>query len=303
MSGSVGVAVSEHGVETPEELLRDADAAMYRAKELGGACYELFNAALRDRLMERMEIEADLRHALERDQLVLHYQPLIALDDERLIGFEALLRWEHPERGTVQPDQFISIAEETGLIMPFGSWVLSTVCQQLAEWPESIHVSANVSPMQVKPQLVDEVEALIARHGITPGRLVLEITESLVLDPHTKPDRDQAPRVGCPARAGRLRHRLLVSGQSPALPARRPQARPGADQLHGRDSGSAVVRAAIELGQALGVSVVAEGIEGRVQLSALRELGCGVGQGFLFARPMPVAAGRVAGSTPSDAEP
>ena len=206
-----------------------------------------------------------------------------------LIGFEALLRWEHPERGTVQPDQFISIAEETGLIMPFGSWVLSTVCQQLAQWPESIHVSANVSPMQIKPQLVDEVEALIARYGITPGRLVLEITESLVLDPHTKPIVTKLRELGVQLALDDFGTGYSSLGSLQRFPLDVLKLDRALISSMADDSGSAVVRAAIELGQALGVSVIAEGIEGPVQLRALRELGCGVGQGFLFARPMPVA--------------
>ena len=161
LTASVGVAVSEHGAETAEELLRDAEAAMFRAKELGGGRFEAFDPALRHRLVERMTIEGDLRHALERDQLVLHYQPLIELDGERVIGFEALLRWQHPERGLVGPDEFIHLAEETGLIVPIGSWVLSTVCEQLARWPDTVKISANLSPVQIRPELVHEVQHLL----------------------------------------------------------------------------------------------------------------------------------------------
>ena len=234
-----------------------------------------------------MEIEADLRHAVERDQFVLHYQPLIALDDERLLGFEALLRWEHPERGTVQPDQFIPIAEETGLIVPFGSWVLRAVCQQLAEWPESIHVSANVSPVQIKPQLVDEVEALIAHYGIAPGRLVLEITESLVLDPRTKPIVAKLRDLGVQLALDDFGTGYSSLGSLQRFPLDVLKLDRVLIGSMADGNGNAVVGAAIELGQALGVSVIAEGIEGDVQLAALRELGCGVGQGFLFARPMP----------------
>ncbi len=112
---------------------------MNRAKQLGGARYEAFDRALRERLIERMTTERDLRHALARDELELHYQPLIDLVDERIVGFEALLRWRHPERGMISPNDFIHIAEETGLIIPIGSWVLGTVCEQLARWPEAIH--------------------------------------------------------------------------------------------------------------------------------------------------------------------
>ena len=187
ITASVGVAVSEHGHETPEELLRDADTAMYRAKELGGGRFEAFDVALRHHLIERMTIERDLRHAVQRDQLLLHYQPVIELVGERIVGFEALLRWQHPERGLLAPDQFIHIAEETGLIVPIGSWVLRQVCAQLTQWPDEIRLSANLSALQIRPELVTEVELQLAKHRIAPGRLVLEITESLVLDPSIKP--------------------------------------------------------------------------------------------------------------------
>ncbi len=187
ITASGGVAVSEHGQATPEELLRDADTAMHRAKELGGGRFEAFDAALRHHLLERMAIEDGLRHAVAREQLELHYQPLIDLSDERVVGFEALVRWRHPDRGLIAPAQFIPIAEETGLILAIGSWVLDSVCAQLAQWPQEIHASANLSALQIHPELVLEVEQLLARHAITPGRLVLEITESLVLDPSIKP--------------------------------------------------------------------------------------------------------------------
>ncbi len=289
VTGSVGVAVSDQGIETPEELLRDADAAMYRAKELGGACYEVFDAALRDRLIERMEIEADLRHALERDELLLHYQPLIALDDDRVIGFEALIRWQHPERGMMRPDQFIPIAEETGLVVPLGSWVLRAVCEQLTRWPESIHVSANVSPLQVKPQLVDEVAELIARHDIAPRRLVLEITESLVLDPDTKPIVARLRELGVQLALDDFGTGYSSLGSLQRFPLDVLKLDRTLISSMTEDGGSAVVRAAIELGRALGVSVIAEGVEGHTQLRALRALGCRIGQGYLFARPMPAS--------------
>ena len=159
-SASVGVAVAETGEESASDLVRDADSAMYRAKEMGGGRLELFDPGLRERLLERASIEHDLRHALERDELELHYQPLVDLTSARTVGFEALLRWRHPERGLVPPNDFISIAEETGLIIPIGSWVLRAACAQLARWEEPVYLSANLSALQVVPDLVDEVEGL-----------------------------------------------------------------------------------------------------------------------------------------------
>ncbi len=287
LTASAGVAVSDHGRGTGEELLRDADAAMYRAKELGGARYEAFDVALHDRLVERMAIEGDLRHAVERDELELHYQPLIDLGDERVVGFEALLRWRHPERGLIGPGEFIDIAEQTGLIVPIGSWVLRAACEQLFRWPETIHVSANVSAVQIRPELVDEVAELLARHRITPARLVLEITESLVLDPHTKPIVASLRELGVQLALDDFGTGYSSLGSLQRFPLDLLKLDRTLIEAVLEGSGAAVVRAAVELGHALGVQVIAEGIEGQVQLGALRELGCPFGQGFLFARPLP----------------
>jgi len=289
ITASVGVAVSEDGRDTPEELLRDADAAMYRAKELGRGRFEAFDVALRRHLVERMTIEGDLRHAVERDQLELHYQPLIELTDERVVGFEALLRWRHPERGLMAPDQFIPIAEETGLIVSIGSWVLRTVCEQLSEWPEEIQVSANLSALQIRPELVVEVEQQLTQHRLSPGRLVLEITESLVLDPSTKPVVASLRALGVQMALDDFGTGYSSLGSLQRFPLDVVKLDRTLIESIAEGRGGAVVRAAVELGQALGVHVIAEGIEGHTQLDALRDLGCPLGQGFLFAKPLPLA--------------
>ncbi|MGO9955823.1 MAG: putative bifunctional diguanylate cyclase/phosphodiesterase [Solirubrobacteraceae bacterium] len=290
VTASVGVAVSEHGRETPEELLRDADAAMYRAKELGGGRFEVFAIALRHHLVERMAIEDGLRHAVERDQLELHYQPLIDLVGEGVVGFEALVRWHHPDRGLMAPDEFIPIAEESGLIVAIGGWVLRSVCAQLAQWPEYIHASANLSAVQVTPALVAEVARQLADHGITPERLVLEITESLVLDPRTKPVVASLRALGVQVALDDFGTGYSSLGSLQRFPLDMLKLdRTLIDTLaDGRDV--AVVRAAIELGRALDVTVIAEGIENQTQLTTLRALGCPLGQGYLFAKPLPLAA-------------
>ena len=286
LTASVGVTISEHGEEPAEALLRDAEAAMYRARELGGARLEAFDISLRDRLVERTAIESDLRHAVERDQLELHYQPLIALDEQRVIGFEALLRWRHPVRGLVNPGGFIQIAEETGLIIPIGSWVLEAVCAQLAQWPEAVRVSANVSAAQIGPRLVDQVEHLLSRYRVAPERLVLEITESLVLDPIARPIfaalRERGIRLALDDFG--TGYSSLGSLQRFPLDVLKLDRTLISEVLE--TSGAAVVRAAMELGRALGVQVLAEGIEDELQLRALRDLGCPLGQGFLFSRPL-----------------
>jgi diguanylate cyclase (GGDEF)-like protein/PAS domain S-box-containing protein len=289
ITASVGLAISEEGHETPEELLRDADVAMYRAKELGGRRFEAFDVSLRQRLVERMEIEGDLRHALERGQLELHYQPLVDLEHGRIVGFEALVRWCHPERGLMMPDEFIHIAEETGLIVPIGSWVLSAACAQLARFPQEIQVSANLSALQIKPELVSEVEQELERHGVAPERLVLEITESLVLDPRIKPIVARLRALGVRLALDDFGTGYSSLGSLQRFPLDVVKLDRTLIESVAEGRGVAVVRAAVELGEALGVNVIAEGIEGTVQLDALRDLGCPMGQGFLFARPLPPA--------------
>jgi diguanylate cyclase (GGDEF)-like protein/PAS domain S-box-containing protein len=289
VSASAGLAVSEHGGSTPEELLRDADAAMYRAKELGGCRFEAFDPTLRQRLVERMAIENDLRHAVERQQLELHYQPMIDLVKERVVGFEALIRWQHPERGLMMPDEFIHIAEETGLIVQLGSWVLSAACAQMTRWPQRIQLSVNLSPAQIRPELVTEVERLLSRHGIPPQRLVLEITESLVLDPSIKSVVASLRALGVQLALDDFGTGYSSLGSLQRFPLDVVKLDRTLIESVAEGRGVAIVRAAVELGRALGVEVIAEGIEAPGQLSALRDLGCPLGQGFLFARPLPLA--------------
>jgi diguanylate cyclase (GGDEF)-like protein len=286
ITASVGVAVSQHGDETPEELLRDAVAATHRARELGGGRFEAFDASLRHRLVERMSIENDLRYAVERDEFELHFQPLIGLADETLVGFEALIRWRHPERGMVAPGEFISVAEETGLIVPVGTWVLEQVCAQLARWPEHVEIAANISPRQIRPDLVGEVEQLLSAHRITPGRLVLEITESLVLDPLTKPVITKLRELGVKLALDDFGTGYSSLGSLQRFPLDVVKLDRALIWSLDEGSGVAVVRAAVELGQALGMDVIAEGIESEDQLATLRELGCRLGQGFLFSKPL-----------------
>jgi len=236
-----------------------------------------------------MAIEGDLRHAVERDELELRYQPLIELGDEQVVGFEALLRWRHPERGLMPPDQFIHIAEETGLIVPIGSWVLCEVCAQLAQWPEAIRVSANISAVQIRPELVAEVEQQLARHGVALVCLVLEITESLVLNPSIKPVIASLRGLGVQLALDDFGTGYSSLGSLQRFPLDLVKLDRTLIESIAEGRGIAVVRAAVELGQALGVHVIAEGIEGQAQLDTLRDLGCPMGQGFLFAKPLLLA--------------
>jgi diguanylate cyclase (GGDEF)-like protein/PAS domain S-box-containing protein len=288
-TASVGIAVAARGDETAEDLLRDADAAMYRAKDEGGDRFEVFDAELRERLVARLSLEDDLRQAVEHQQLELHYQPLVALDSEDVVGFEALVRWRHPRRGLVQPLEFIDLAEETGLIRPIGEWVLREACAALAEWPEAIYVSVNLSPMQVVHELVDDVAGVLARHGLNGDRLVLEITERLVLDPRTKPVVDGLRALGVHVALDDFGTGYSSLGSLQRFPIDVVKVDRTLLQALAEDSGPAVLTAVVELGRALGLRVIAEGIESREQLERLRHIGCVLGQGYLFARPLPPA--------------
>src|SRR5213078_2977583 len=190
-SVSIGIALSNSAYELPEEILRDADTAMYRAKSLGKARYEVFDADMRASVMARLQLETDLRRALERGEFRNFYQPIVALDSGEIVGFEALLRWQHPTRGLVGPNEFIPVAEETGLIRQMGCWALAEACRQLAEWrklgPEygALTMSVNLSVKQFpQPQFAEKVDALLQELGLPDGSLKLEITESsLITDP------------------------------------------------------------------------------------------------------------------------
>jgi diguanylate cyclase (GGDEF)-like protein/PAS domain S-box-containing protein len=287
VSASVGVAVADDAGARPEDLLRDADVAMYRAKERGGDRVEPFDADLRRRLLERLTVEEELRHALERDELCVHYQPVIDLRTGAIEGFEALVRWEHPTRGLIGPAAFIGVAEDTGLIVPVGRFVLQEACRQALRWPAPVGVAVNVSMRQLSGDLVTEVAAVLDETGLEPSRLMLEMTESLLLEPAGGDVLADLKALGVKialddfgtgysALAYLQRHPIDVLKLDRSFIA--------------GDDPSPVVRAVVEMGAGLGMSIVAEGIEEPSQADALCALGCPMAQGFLFGRPMPADA-------------
>ena len=217
-SVSIGIALSNSAYENPDDMLRDADTAMYRAKSLGKARYEVFDADMRASLVARLQVETDLRHALEREEFRNFYQPIVALDSGRIVGFEALLRWQHPTRGLIGPDEFIHVAEETGLIRELGWWNLREACRQLSEWKANSEnylnftMNVNLSAKQfLQPNLVEEISDLIRELDFSPETLKLEITESTVMiDPSGNCEdaaANQSP--GHPPGNRRLRDRLF----------------------------------------------------------------------------------------------
>jgi diguanylate cyclase (GGDEF)-like protein/PAS domain S-box-containing protein len=291
---SVGICLVGEELETPEaeELLRNADVAMYMAKRDSKGSYRVFEPTMHERVVERLELRSDLQHALTQDQLELHYQPVVRLAGRDILGVEALVRWNHPMRGTIPPIQFIPVAEETGLIIPMGRWILETACregvrlQQLFPRTEALTMSVNLSVRQLQSEtLVGDVRKALATTGFPAASLVLEITESLMLS-----DTDFAMQQLHELKA--LGIRLAMDDFGTGYSSLSYLSRFPVDILKmdrsfvGSEDNEALTSAIIALGTSLSLEVVAEGIELPEQATSLEELGCELGQGFLFAKPM-----------------
>ncbi len=302
-SASIGIALSRSGYDDPAAVLRDADLAMYRAKARGGARTEVFDAAMHAAALARLELETDLRRGLERAEFRLHYQPIYAVDGSRLAGFEALLRWARPGSGLCLPPAFLAVAEETHLTVPLGAWALGEACRQLAEWsaggPEraALHMAVNVSHRQLLcPGLVAAVARSLRETGIAPARLVLEITETVLMQ-----DADAAVDVltGLKALGVRLVMDDFGTGYSSLSYLRRFPLdglkidREFVSRMNER-ANFELVRTIIDLARNLRLEVVAEGVEDAVQWSQLRALACDMVQGFYFSGPLDAdSAGRL----------
>jgi len=297
LTASVGIASSSEADADPAALLRDADAAMYRAKERGRARYEFFDTSLRDQAVARLDVEVGLRHALARGELRLEYQPIVALDDERIVGAEALLRWEHPRRGRLAPAEFIAVAEETGLIVPMGEWVLREVCHQMAAWSHARPdesaplLCVNLSARQLsQPNLVGFVTAALESAGMDPRNLCVEITESaLMYDPL-----DAETALAAITELGvKIALDDFGTGYSSLGYLRRfPVDIIKIDRTFvesiGHDRGDAAIVAAVTaMARALGLTTVAEGVETAEQLAEVRRLGVDQVQGNYFSAAVP----------------
>ncbi|HET9613993.1 MAG TPA: diguanylate cyclase [Candidatus Limnocylindrales bacterium] len=305
VTASLGIAIAWPGRAEPGDVFREAEVALVRAKSVPGPRYVLFEPEMSAATMERVELENDLRRALERRELRLHYQPLVDLATERIVGFEALLRWEHPTRGLIPPMSFIPLAEDTGLIVPIGRWVIEMACRQARTWLDeipgsSLLMSVNLSARQfASPSLVDDIREILAATGLPADRLELEITESVLLEEGD----DSATTLRALRELGV--HLVLDdfgTGYSSLSYLRRlPLDTIKIDRsfVDGIDTDTAgsnlpIVQAVIALAHGLGIEVVAEGIETAGQASRLRELVCDRGQGFYYARPQPPEALRSA---------
>jgi diguanylate cyclase (GGDEF)-like protein/PAS domain S-box-containing protein len=299
LTASIGIAVARPAGREPvdpELLIRDADAAMYRAKERGRGRCEVFDAAMRARAVRRLETERELRHALDRDELQLRYQPVVALGSGEIVGLEALVRWDHPERGLLDPGEFVSIAEDSGLIEPIGRWVQETACRQALGWHElrpdqrPLDVAVNLSARQVAHRdLAGSVREILARTGLDPVNLRLEVTESVLVE-------ESARATATLEALSEIGVRLVLDDfgtgySSLAYLNRFPFDALKIDRSFVEGLGleqerTAIVEAVIGMARALSLDAIAEGVENEAQLSELRRLGCDFAQGHLFSRPL-----------------
>ncbi len=290
---SVGIAFSASGYEHPEDVLRDADTAMYRAKRRGKGRYELFDAGMHTEAVALLTLENDLRRAIERGEFQVYYQPVIALETNLITGFEALLRWNHPARGIVLPGEFIGCAEETGLIVPIGEWVLREACKQMQRWHEKypiggrLSISVNLSGKQFSHPA--HIGRALRESSLAPSSLKLEITESVIMEDPSAASKllEQLQRqevqsyvddFGTGYSSLSYLHRFPMS----ALKIDRSfvtNIGPGGEN-------AAIVQTIVNLAHNLGMSVIAEGVETAAQLELLRQMGCEYGQGFYFSRPV-----------------
>jgi diguanylate cyclase (GGDEF)-like protein len=295
-SASIGVVLSTPDYTHAEDVLQDADIALYQAKTQGRARYVIFDSAMRERAMQLLQVETELRLALDREELRLYYQPIVSLEHGRITGFEALLRWQHPERGLVTAGDFLPIAEETEIILPISEWILREVCRQLRAWQAEfspdppISVSVNLTTKYLaKPDLVEEIVQMIEQNGIDPRCLRLEITESQIMEDPKAISKtlielsnfgvqvyidDFGTGYSSLSYLSNFRVQALKIDYS------------FISKLNGDDRDSAIVKAVVGLGLNLGLDVVAEGVETPDQLEFLRTVQCQYAQGYYFCRPV-----------------
>jgi EAL domain-containing protein (putative c-di-GMP-specific phosphodiesterase class I) len=296
-TASIGIALSTHGYSQPEEVLRDADTAMYRAKISGGGRHEIFDSSMHASVMAQLKLEADLKLAVEREEFCIHYQPIVSLGNNCITGFEALVRWQHAERGLVLPDDFIPLAEDTGLIMPIGQWVLHEACRQVRQWQQHfrrndlpLSVNVNLSAKQFsQADLVGQIGSVLEQTGLEARSLKLEITESAVME-----KAEAATRM-----FGQLRDlgvKLHIddfgTGYSSLSYLHRFPVdvlkidRSFVSRMGPDDENSEIVQTIVQLAHNLGMEVTAEGVETYEQLSKLHALSCEYGQGYFFSKPV-----------------
>lgn len=288
---SVGIAVGPVDGATTNELLIAADLALYAAKAAGRGTYRFFRKEMNEEIRARQEIETDLRQALVSDQLELYYQPVIVLADRTIVGFEALARWNHPVKGLVTPDKFISVAEDCGLINMLGEWALRSACHQAVKWRQPLKVAVNLSPSQfASPALLPMVERVIAESGIDAQRVELEITEGLLMrnTEKTLEILHDLKKIGVRIAMDDFGTGYSSLGYLQSFPFDKIKVdRSFVSTLDSAPQSATIVRSVIDIASSLGMMTTAEGIETEAQCARLTELGCDEAQGYLFGRPMP----------------
>ncbi|QIN78599.1 EAL domain-containing protein [Rubrobacter marinus] len=295
VKASVGIAMSANTTISAGDLLRNANVAMYKAKK-GKLGYALYDPSMHAEVLERLRLENDMRRALEEEEFEVHYQPKVQLTTGAMTGVEALVRWRHPERGMISPGQFIPLAEDTGLIVPIGMWVLETACRQAKEW-EALHpdspplmMAVNLSARQFRhPSLMEDILAALQRSGLEPHKLQLEVTESVVMDnsEHAIGVLRELRKLGVKSAMDDFGTGYSSLGYLKTLPLSNLKVdRSFVKGLGDNAEDSAIVRLVVDLAHTLGLKVTAEGVETAEQVAHLKEMGCDLGQGFYFSRPL-----------------
>ena len=311
-STSIGITLSTIGYESTEDFLRDADTAMYRAKEKGKGRFEVFDKFMHARAMSRLKLEHDLQYALERNEFEVYYQPIVDLKEDRVSGFEALIRWNHPERGIVSPTEFIPVAEDTDLIIPIGHWVLREACRQVREWQvvldikEPLTISVNLSGKQFKkPDLVESIKQILFQTELPAEALRLEITESVIME-----DAESATAMLRQLRSIGVQLSIddFGTGYSSLSYLHRFPVnilkidRSFVSRMTIDEEALGIVETVVTLAAKLKMNVVAEGIETPAQAAKLRSFNCDYGQGYLFSKPLPAATAMMMLMTSCDLE-
>ncbi|HEY9851549.1 MAG TPA: EAL domain-containing protein [Leptolyngbyaceae cyanobacterium] len=296
MNASIGIAIATPEYHQGGDLLRDADIAMYRAKEKGKARYEIFNRIMYTQAFQQLQLENDLRQALERQEFLVHYQPIVSLTTGKLTGFEALIRWQHPKKGLISPSEFIPIAEETGLIVSLGEWVLQTACQQMSNWQTKfatslpLKISVNLSGKQLRePNLLEKIDEIIARTGINGENLKLELTESMLME-------NEEAILNTLSELRKRKIQLSIddfgTGYSSLSYLHRFPVntlkidRSFVSRIGEQGENQEIVETIITLAHQLSVSAIAEGVETPQQIDRLKALACEEAQGYFFSKPL-----------------